>query len=342
MGQVLLCRGHFAAAIPMLDEVARAPRADMPTGALQIGLSYRGVIHYWQTEYARAESLMGEAAATAADRGDAFNVLVARMFVALSRIKLGRVSEGLAALEEAITLARRNRDRFWLPRLVVRMGWAHREVLAPQRAREFSTEALRLSREMELPQASETEALLDLAVDEVRLGHAEKASALLGELEARVEEDGEWMRWMNDLRLAAASVEHWSTCRNWDRAVEGAGRLFELARDLGSRDYHCAAERVRAEAALARGVDLEDHTKRLAAALAELRRFPAPLEAWKSARLLGILHRQCGAEDEARSAFAEGAVAVRRIADGLTDPTLRSGFLSAEPVREILAAASDD
>jgi tetratricopeptide (TPR) repeat protein len=340
LGQVLASEGNFARAIPLLDDVIETARKGALPVALQIGLGTRGLVHYWQTEYGPAETLMSEAAALASDRGDAFDVLLARMFVGLSRVKLGRVSEGLQEFQGAMMLARRNGDRYWLPRLVMRMGWAHREVLAPERAREFSTEALRVAREMPLGQAAETEALLDLAVDEVRLGNRDRATKLLAEFETKVGQS-DWLGWMDELRLAAAAAEHWAAGGDHDRAAEHAARLLGLARRLSTRDYGCAAQRVRAEAALAQGGDIETAAQDLAEALEALRTFPAPLEAWKAARLLGQLYRQLGDEAAANRAFAASAEAVRTIAAGLTDEALRNGFLGAEPVREVLQAAPE-
>jgi tetratricopeptide (TPR) repeat protein len=340
MGQVLVCEGHFGEAIPALDGVIEAARRSGPPVALRIGLNLRGLVHYWQTEYGQAETLMSEAVAVASDAGDAFNVLLARMFVGLSRVKLGRVSEGLQEFLEGISLARRNRDRFWLPHLVSYMGWAHREVLAHERAREFDTEALRLVQEASLPQGPETEVLLYLAEDEVRLGNVDRASELLAELEAKVAERV-WFRWMDELRLGAVSAEHWRACGELDRAAEHASRLIGLARRLGTRDYLCGAERVRAEAALAQGRDLDSAAQHLTEALDGFRDHPALLEVWRSARVLGRLHLRLGDEAAAGRAFAEAAAAVRTIAAGVADEALREGFLNAEPVREVLEAAPE-
>jgi tetratricopeptide (TPR) repeat protein len=221
---------------------------------------------------------------------------------------------------------------------VIRLGWVHREILAHERAREFSAEALQLAREAQIPQAPETEALLDLAVDEVRLGHVERATELLTDLEARVAEET-WLRWMSELRLAAAAAEHWMACGDPDRAAEHAGRLLGLARRLKARNYQSTAERIRAELALARGEGVEEATERLAEALEELRRFPAPFEVWNSARLLGRLRRELGDEEGAARAFTQAAEAVKTIAAGIDDEALRDGFLSAPAVREVLEAA---
>jgi tetratricopeptide (TPR) repeat protein len=340
MGQVLICEGRFAEAITVLDGVIEAARQSGPPVALRSGLSFRGFVHYWQTEYGPAETLIGEAAARAADDGDAFSVLMARMFVGLSRVKLGRVTGGLQEFLEGISLARRNSDRFWLPHLVSYMGWVHREVLAHEKAREFDNEALRLLREASLPRALETEVLMYLAMDEVQLGNADRASALLADLEAKVAES-DWLRWMDELRLGVISAQHWMACGEMDRALEHAGRLSGLARRLGARDYLCGAERMRGEVALARGRDLEPAVQHLTEALEGLRDHPALLEVWRSARVLGRLHLRLGDEAAAGRAFAESAQAIRTIAAGVVDEALREGFLNAEPVREVLEAAPE-
>jgi tetratricopeptide (TPR) repeat protein len=180
--------------------------------------------------------------------------------------------------------------------------------------------------------------LLNLCVDDVRVGHAERASALLEELHAKAE-GSSWLRWVSDLRLSAASAEHWAARGDPSQATEHAARLADLARRLRAWNYLGAAERIRGGAALELGQDLEGAARRLETALTALRRTPAPLEAWKTARLLGVLRRRLGDTEGARSAFAEAARSVRTIAEGVRNDALREGFLRLAAVREVLDAA---
>jgi tetratricopeptide (TPR) repeat protein len=339
LGQVLVAEGRLDEAVPVLDRAIESARRGGPTVALAIGLSYRGLVHYWQTEYMATETCCIEALALATARGEGFYALGARMFLGLSRANLGRLSEALDDFVDAIAVARRNDDRYWLPRLVSHMGWVHRELGALERAREHDTEAIRLARELPVP-GPEPEVLVNLCVDDVREGRADQASALLAELQAKAAES-RWMRWMSELRLAAAAAEHWEARGDLQRADEEAVRLVAIARRLGSRDYRCAGERIRGRAALERGQGVEEAAARLGAALAEFRHAPAPLEAWKSARTLGLLRRRLGDEDGTMAAFAEGARAVRTIAAGVRDDGLREGFLGLAAVREVLEAAGD-
>jgi len=217
-------------------------------------------------------------------------------------------------------------------------GWVHRELQDPERARAFDTRALEMARENPSPWTSEADALINLCVDDVRLGHPDRATELLARLEAGARK-GTWFRWLNELRLEAAASEHGLARGDYDAAVDRAGRLLQIARSLGARTYCCAAERVRAEAALATGAGLQAAAERLATTLAELEPFPAPLEGWKSGRVLGLVHDRLGNAREARRAFASAAQAVQTIAAGTHDNSLRQGFLASPDVREVLDRA---
>ena len=337
IGQALVGQGRLEEAVPLLDDAIESARRVGAPVALKMALSYRGLVHYWQTEYQVTEATSVEALALATQLGDGFYALAARMFLGLARVNLGRISEALDDFADAISVARRNDDRYWLPRLVSHLGWVHRELGALDRAREFDTEAVELARERPVAWAPESEALLNLCVDDVRVGQSEQAALLLSELQAKASASA-WFRWINELRLEAVSAEHWAARGDHPRASEHAARLADMAEGLGARDYRCAAERVRAESALAQGEGIESAANRLGAALAELRGRPAPLEAWKSARLFAILRRRLGDEEGARAAFAEAARAVKTIAAGTRDESLREGFLGLPRVREVLEA----
>jgi tetratricopeptide (TPR) repeat protein len=337
--QVLVVEGRLEEAARALDDVIASARASGATSALRTGLWYRGFVHYWQSEYQIAEVLGTEGFLIAEEAGDAFEALAARMFAALSRANLGRLSEALTDFQQALELAERNRDSFWGPRLMSHLGWVRRELQAPERAREFDTRALEMARKNPNPWTPEAEALINLCVDDVRAGHPDRAAELLSRLEADARQ-GSWMRWMNELRLEAAASEHWAARGDFGAAAARATRLLEIARSLGARTYCCAAERVRLAAALHSGAGVEAAAGRLAAALAEFETFPAPLEAWKSARVLGDALERLGRGPEARRAFDTAARAVRTIAKGTQDEELRSGFLASPAVREVLERAS--
>ena len=210
--------------------------------ALQVGLVYRGFVHYWQGEYRASEARMAEALVVCEERGDGFEVFAVRMFLGLARANQGRMSEALADFEHAEVFAARNGDRFWQPRLVSQQGWVHRELAAVGKARELDARALALARENPSPWTPEVDALMNLAVDGVRAGDPDGASDLLATLE-----DGtrtrDWFRWMNELRLEVVATEHYAARGAFDATPARASRL-EADRDARRRaqlPVHCGA-----------------------------------------------------------------------------------------------------
>jgi tetratricopeptide (TPR) repeat protein len=338
LAPLLAVEGRLDEAARALDDVITSSRASGAASALGTGLWYRGFVHYWRSEYAAAESLSAEGALLAEELGNGFEALGARMFEGLARANLGRVSDALGTFRAALSLAERNRDSFWGPRLVGHLGWVHRELQDPEGARAFDARALEVARESPSPWTPESEALIGLFVDDVRAGRPDRATGLLAGLETGARQ-ASWMRWMTELRIEAAAAEHCAARGDFEAAARRAERLLEIAGSLGARTYCAAAERVRLEAALHAGSDVEAATDRLAAPLAEFEGLPAPLEAWKSARVLGGALERLGRGAEARRAFETAARAIRTIAGGTHDEELRSGFLASPPVREVLDRA---
>jgi hypothetical protein len=148
-----------------------------------------------------------------------------------------------------------------------------------------------------------------------------------------------WLRWMNELRLEAAAAEHFAARGAYETAVERAGRLKAIAERLRARGYACTAARVRGEAALARQRGQRAAAVGLGQALAALDSCPAPLETWKSRRVLALLRRQLGDEAGARDAFRAAAADIDTIARGTDDLALREGFLRSLAAREVLQDA---
>jgi tetratricopeptide (TPR) repeat protein len=337
MGQALVGEGRFRDAIPLLERVIASARGGGPAVARQIGLSYRALVHYFQTEFVATEARSLEASALARERGDGFYALGARMLTGLARAKLGRVSEALADFTDATADARRNGDWFWLSRLLGHVGWVYRELGAFDRAQVHDEEALEIARGHPV-WGLEPELLLGLAVDQARRGRAKESSELLAELQAQTLQDT-WLRWLSALRVAAVSAEHCAAGGDHDGAIEYATALSQLARRVGALDYACVGARIRAGAALDRGQGLESAASDLESATASLRKAIAPLEGWKSWRVLALVKRRLGDEAGAAASVAEAAAAVRTIVAGTRDEGLRASFLAIPAVSDVLSGA---
>ena len=64
-----------------------------------------------------------------------------------------------------------------------------------------------------------------------------------------------------------------------------------------------------------------------------------PRQLWQAHASLASVYGKLGRGREAREQWGAAAEAIHKTANGLSAPELREGFLSAKPIREILANA---
>src|SRR5262249_29966315 len=148
-----------------------------------------------------------------------------------------------------------------------------------------------ISRSYDVNEA-EANSLINLGHHHTHQGEVEKALSTFLEVEACIDRDS-WFRWRFKIRLQGGASEYWLSRGGPDRAEEHARRLLEAATHYEARKYIATAYKLLAEAAMARR-DLTDAEVKLAAALDQLHRYPAPLVAWKTYVVLGRLRRQRG------------------------------------------------
>jgi tetratricopeptide (TPR) repeat protein len=331
-----LADGELVALKPILDEIIQTARASNHKPLLCAGLETRGMTHFFQSEYELAEPVLTEAFALARELRDSFYVLVSLFFLGLVRGNRGRISDALATLHEAMALARRNGDRYWLSRVPNSIGWIHRELQDSEHALAWDQQGLETARECDIVEA-EANSLINLGCDFADLGEDRKTIPAFREVEACFHRDA-FMRWRFNLRFQAGSSEYWLSQGDPEKAEEHAKRLLEEAARREVRKYVAIAYKLLAEAAMARG-DLADAEVKLAAALDQLPSHPAPLVAWKTYVVLGRLRRQMGDEESAREAFAQAAAIVGEIAANVRDEGLRATFLNSTAIREVLEGA---
>ncbi len=337
VAQILEAEGRLNETMSLLDDVIAIARRIGHEWALMAALAYRGTVLYWKSQYGPAEEQFVEGAEAAARVRDGFAFLCCRMFRDLCRARLGRISEALAGFEETTETARRNGDRYWLPRLLAHQGWVRREIQVFDGAAAFSEEALRIARENPLPAALEMEALMNLSIDYARAGRTAESERMLQELE----ESGptSMVRWLDELRLRMTSAEHWLVRGDARAAREHAQGLLELGKKLEASMYPSAARKLLSEIALADGRP-GDAVVEATAALEGLRERPAPLEAWRILSTLARARLALGEAAAARAAFREAQAVVSSLAAGIQQERLRAAFLGSPAVREVIAGAN--
>jgi len=292
LGEPAVAKSLFEAAIP----IARA--VEHPEALLR-ALTYRGVGHFFQTEFQEAEEMLTEASHLASRLRDGVMLRTALFFLGWTRASLGDISDALATLNELLEMARRNGDTSFLSRVPKRIAWIHRE----------------------LQDFSHTISQDQTGAETTSATRSEVAEAIPGGF--------------SGVRSQARAAEYWLSQADLDRATEEAGSLLTNSTQHGPPKYVGIAHKILAEIAMARG-DLARAQAELAAALEPFRTRPAPLVTWKIYSTLGKLHVLKNDAHAAREAFAQSAHIIQKIASTITDEQLRSTFLSAPAVQEVL------
>ncbi len=301
-----LCYGELTAGRDGLDEVIRRASLIDHKPALVNSLAWRGLLYFFQTEYASAEAMLIEARELALEIRDGFLVLLSLFALGLTHGNLGRMSEALAALNEALKMGKRNGDRFWLPRLPNCIGWIHRELQDFEGALKYDQRGLDVGREHHVLEA-QANSLINLGIDYAHLHKAEHHSgktedqtaksethpdkskdtlSRFREAEAIFEVDA-WFRWRYNIRLQAGTSEYWlakgeseKSLGNLEKAREYALRTLEMATKNEAHKYIAIAHKLLGQVSAARG-DLDEADREFASALDELRKFPVPVVEWK-------------------------------------------------------------
>ena len=305
--------------------------------ALVGGLTWRACLHFFQSEYELAVAAAIEAQRLASELRDGFLLVTSLFFLGLSQGNQGKMSAALATLNKAMEKAQRNGDLFWYPRMPNCLGWLHRELQDFDGARKYDEQGIEVSRQHHVLEA-EANSWINLGIDYTHAGDGEKTVSAFHEVKDIFARDA-WFRWRYNIRLQAATAEHWLRQGDLEKAREFALRLHETASEHGVPKYIGVAHKLMGEVEIAKG-NLAEAEKHFDAALEELRKFPAPLVAWKTYAELGRLKTQSGDSSSARAAFGQAAEIVNSMAANISEESLRATFLNSTVVSEVLREAA--
>jgi len=327
-----LCYGELDEAKPLLDElIATARRLNFKPG-LAAGLIWRGCLYFFQTEYERAIEVETEGRRLAAELRDSFLLLTSMFFLGLSKGNLGRMSEALQTLDEAIRMARRNGDLFWHPRMPNCIGWIHRELENFEGAFKHDQEGLEIGHQNHVNEA-EANSLINLGIDYSHSGNFAETTSAFHKVREIFDRDA-WFRWRYNIRLHAAMAEHALRQGDMAKARDITDRLLETATKFEVHKYIGVAHKIFAEIALAEG-DKAKAESEFRGALHELQKYPVPVVEWRIHAALGRL-RSSEDQNEAREAFRRAAEIVNEIAASVSDPALGQGFIESAAVQDVL------
>ena len=333
MGLKHLCYGEVHAGMPIIDDVINSARQINYKPALLAGITWRGCLYYFQTEYERAIECEIEARKLASELRDGFLLLTAMFFHGLSFGNLGHMSEGLSILEDAISKARRNGDRFWFPRMPSCIGWIHRELQDFEGALRYDEEGLQVGREFHVLEA-EANSLINLGIDHTLADKPTDAAKAFHQTHDIFERD-KWFRWRYSIRLESATTAHWLKQGDFAKAREFAQRAKDISNEFKCRKYLAVAHKLSAEIELAEG-NLDSARSELEQALKILDDYPVPVVRWRVLADLGHVLNETGDSVGAKAALANSREIIEHIASHVNDEALRSTFINSQAVQQVL------
>jgi predicted ATPase len=330
-GSLSEAEASFDRAIPMARALNHRP-------ALANGLTFRGIAHFWRSDYAIAESVHAEAVALAAESRDGFHLPLALYFLGLTLTNRGRISEAMKSMQDGLDLAKRNNNALALSRIPNGIGWLWRETGDLAKAIEFNKGCVEITQRTKAAEA-EANALLNLVFDYLEAGQPAQAAGALERIYPLYERE-KWNRWrFYGIRHQAAQAEYWLARRELDKAEEHARVLLANAGENRVAKYIAIARRLIAEIAAASG-DLNRAEEELAQSLEPYATHPMPLVEWRNhlalARLLAARNRPAAA----RQAFERADILLRGLAATITDPAHRKTFQGMDAVRKVQAGVA--
>jgi tetratricopeptide (TPR) repeat protein len=179
--------------------------------------------------------------------------------------------------------------------------------------------------------------LVDLLFNELVAGDYGKAQSLMPSVWDEVSAGRAWQGWNLAGKMIVAQAEIELYTGQQEAALSSAGRAVEQARSAERRKYEAVAQRILGEALLAEGRPAEAAGElRSAAELADA--LGSPPGRWQSYAALGRALYAVG-DEGAERALRESERVIRAVAESLA-PERATGFLSAPPIQEALAAAT--
>ena len=303
-----------------------------------VGLTFSGILHFWRSDYAKAEQIQVEASLLAAEARDGFHLPLAFSYLGLTQANRGRISEAMGSMQQGLDLAKRNNNAVALSRIPNGIGWVSREMGNLGAAIEFNEGCVEFSRRTKSAEA-EANALLNLVYDYLLAGEPGKSEQALERIRPLYDVE-RWIRWrFYGIRHNAAQAEYWLARRKLDRAGEYARTLLANAEQNSVAKYVAVARRLLGEIAAVSG-DAMTAEEELARSLEPFATHPMPLIEWRNHAALGRLLAARKHPAGAREAFKRAKTLVRELAGNISDPTQRKVFLEMDAVREVIAGAA--
>ncbi|MDO8475150.1 MAG: adenylate/guanylate cyclase domain-containing protein [Candidatus Rokubacteria bacterium] len=340
LGLLYQMEGDLVKGDEKLEESLRISEARGFKDAIAQNLTWLGAHAHWRAEFHKAIPLCRRGEETARENHDGLSELIALAFRCLALVGLGEHAQGLAVINQGLSLAR-DRETAWVTgRLTNSLGWLYQELGDFRRATELNRESQEMGHRIK-NQNVEVSALINTGYDHLHLDETGKALAVPEDSLVRVEKSGFGAhRWRWAMHLATYLAETLLALGEPEKALLQVEKALVQARATSSLKYVGKAHLLRGRIASV----AHDWTRAevdLREALGIARRIEYPNLIWQSAHslALALAARAAGDRvargkgDDATAVAALAADTIHAIAERAPEAALRETFLAWRPVQ---------
>jgi tetratricopeptide (TPR) repeat protein len=317
----------YEAAVPILR------RGTPPVHALE-AIGFSGLLYAWQLEYDVAERATEWTIQAAREARSPYHSIMNLFVRGMMLFNRGRLSEGLADLEEGMRLAEQNDERYWLSRFPNTLGWALRELGDEERAHALNRQGAAVAREHGYGKP-EANSHLNLAQHHLDAGEWDTALRHLRRAQEIFEEDF-WFRWRYNIRLESELASYWLRRGHTAQARLHAEESLKKATPRKARKHMAWAHKLIGDVAVAEE-RFGDARRSFGSAMEVLANHRCPIIEWKILLAAAGVEKTLGDGERADLYRARATATLDALSGTLAEERLRRRFLGSEAVRSAIA-----
>jgi predicted ATPase/class 3 adenylate cyclase len=329
----------------VVELIRLAPSSPFLTPALM----WRGFLHRWRGDFRRCSETLEPMLQRMKEEAPPTVYLQSLFMYAIAMGEQGYYQAAIEILEAGRRHGLKAGEQYSTPKVTNSLGWAHHELCCFDKAIEYNNLALDSIQELLSPETSnlfeiESHTRINLGENYLMKGNFKKALEHLELVYANsLKSEYFFNLWRYKPRCLLGLGELWLQKGDLSKAQYYQDKLIDhgWTTKWPYKKYQVRSGRLQGNIYAAQG-KFDEAQNELQQALKMAEQLGNPTQLWKTHQALGGLFFKQGKNDHASAKYLNTIKIVQGIAEKLTDPELKEGFLHSEPIREVFAQAGEN
>jgi class 3 adenylate cyclase len=326
-----------------VDELIRlVPSSPFLTTAVM----WRSFIHRWRGDFRKCSEALEPTLPRMKEAAPATVYLQSLFMYAIAMGEQGHYQAAVEILEAGRRHGLKAGDQYSTPKVTNTLGWAHHELCRFDKAIEYNTLALDSIQELLGPETSnlfeiESHTRINLGENYLMKGNFKKALEHLDLVYANsLKPEYFFNLWRYKPRCLLGLGELWLQKGDLSKAQFYKDEVTDhgWTTKFPYKKYQVRSGRLQGNIYAAQG-KFDEAEAELQQTLKLARKVGNPTQIWKTHQALSNLYHKQSKRDQASTECLNALKIVQGIAEKLTDPELKEGFLESETIREVFARA---